>query len=194
MNDRAKLERVRFVTAHFEYLQGLATVPVLIWVGLAMAYAGDWINGWVVLAATPPLALAAIAALAHYRRTYGQVRQPETKAHKGVLLWPTAAVIAVMLLVGSLNLTLPIGVEGLVLAGAALAGAWFLRPLAPAMLLVSMAALIVSLLPLGGPDGPHPLSDTEMWILALCGAGAVVQVWGHLLLRRTLGAREATSA
>lgn len=194
MIDRAELERVRFVSAHFEYLQGLAVLPVLSWISLSMAWAAGWITGWIVLATMPLFAVATTAALRHYRRTYGQVRQPESKAHKGVLLWPTAAVIAAMLLVGSLDLTLPISIEGVVLAGATLAGAWFLRPLAPAMLLVGVAALTVSLFPLGAPEGPHPLSRTEMWILALCVTGAVVQVWGHLLLRRTLGSREATSA
>lgn len=99
-----------------------------------------------------------------------------------------------MVLVDVLDLTTPVSIQGIVLFGSALAGAWFLRPLAPAMLLVAVAGLVVSLLPIGGTAEPHPLSRTELWILAFCVTAAVVQTWGHLLLRRTLGSGAATSA
>ncbi|PRX51024.1 hypothetical protein B0I33_101176 [Prauserella shujinwangii] len=194
MTDHAELARIRFVTTHFEYLQGLAALPVLAWIALAMAWASDWIGGWLVLAAIPPLAAAAVAAIVHYRRAYGQVRPPRTGTRDAVFLWPVLATVVAAAAVDIAGLTWPVSVEGIVLSGAALAGAVLVRPLTPALLLVGVPWLVVSLIPLGGSAGPHPLSTTEVWILAFCAGSAVLQVWGHLLLRRTLRPRPARRA
>ncbi|WP_067181258.1 hypothetical protein [Microtetraspora niveoalba] len=187
MVNRAELERVRYVTAHFEVLQGLAVLPVALGCGVAMAWAAGWISGWVVPVVAVIAAAATVAATRHYRRTYGQVRPRPGKARDTFLLWPTAGLITVVALAHAVGPHLSISPEGVVLSVGALAGAWFQRPLAPAFLLIGCAGLVLSLAPLGGPGGPHPLSDTENWIILFCAGVAVLAGWGHLLLRRTLG-------
>ena len=187
MGDRLELERLRYITAHFELLQGLVVLPATVWCGVAMAWAADWVSGWLVLvvgAAAIPLTLAAVS---YYRRTYGQVRPKSDKTHSTFLLWLTIGLVLVGPLANSLAWGPTISVQGLVLAVGALVGAWFQRLLAPALLFIFAVCAGLSLLPLGGPDGPHPLSQTEVWILAWCGAAAVLAVWSHLLLRRALG-------
>ncbi|MGI5493357.1 hypothetical protein [Microtetraspora malaysiensis] len=187
MVSRAELERVRYVTAHFEVLQGLAVLPVVVGCGVAMAWAAGWISGWIVPLVAVIAVAATFAASAHYRRTYGQVKPRSGKTRDAFLLWPTAGLIIAVVLVHAAGLHLPISLEGVILSAGALAGAWFQRPLAPAFLLIGCVGLALSLAPLGGPGGPHPLSDTENWMILFNGGVAVLAGWGHLLLRRTLG-------
>lgn len=185
MDDRSQLERLRYVAGNYEVLQGLVVLPLIIWAALAMAWAADWIGGWLVLGAALPAVAATFAAAAHYRRRYGRTRPTAGRSHSSFLLWPTTGLIVAVALVDALDPRLPVSVQGVILAGGALAGAWFQRPLAPAFLLVGCAGMVVSLVPLGGPGGPHPLSVTEHWIFAFCVGAAVVQVWSHIVLRRT---------
>ncbi|GAB2936168.1 hypothetical protein GCM10027280_25230 [Micromonospora polyrhachis] len=179
--------QVRYVTEHFEMLQGLAMLPAIAWCGLAMSWAAGWVNGWTLLPGALVAALAVLAAVAHYRRTYGQVRQRYQHRAKHMLLWPVTGLLTVAALVHALDLALPVSLETLILSVGALAGARFERPLAPALLLIGCAGTVLSLLPLGGPAGPHPLSVTEHWIIAFITGTAVLAGWSHLLLRRTLG-------
>jgi hypothetical protein len=183
----SEVERIRYVTTHFEMLQGLAVLPVIAWCGLAMGWAAGWVSGWTLLPGAVAAALATLAAVLHYRRTYGQVRQDRRHRSEHMLLWPATALIAVVTAVHAIAPNLPVSTETLILSLGALAGARFQRPLAPALLLIGGTGTILSLLPLGGPDGPHPLSVTEHWIIAFNAGAAVLAIWSHLLLRRTLG-------
>lgn len=186
MTEQAKLKRIRYVTAHFEILQGLAVLPAILWCALAMSWAAGWVDGWAPLVGAFVAVAATGAAVVHYRRVYGQVRPHAGGTHETFLLWPSVGLFVAVSLVHALELGAPVSLEGLVLAGGALAGAWFQRPLAPALLLAGCVGAALSLAPLGGPDGPHPLSDTETWIFAFCAGTALLAIWSHLLLRRTL--------
>ncbi|MGK5740364.1 hypothetical protein [Micromonospora sp. URMC 103] len=187
MVDRAEWRNLRYVTAHFEVLQGLAVLPLITWCALAMAWANGWVRGWVVLVAAVLAVPATVAAVAHYRRRYGQVRPHRDKTHDTFLLWPVVGLFTVVGFVDALGPQVPVSPQGLVLSVGALAGAWRERPLAPAFLVIGIAGAALSLTPLSGPSGTHPLSDTEGWIFASCAGAAVLAAWSHLLLRRTLG-------
>lgn len=194
MLDQAELARIRYVTTHFELLQGLAVLPVLGWIAFATLWTSDWASGWLVVAAALPAAGASYAALVHYRRTYGQVRGGPGRKPDYVLVWQTTGVVGAAALAGEFAPNLPVSLPVLILAVGALAGAWFHRPLAAALVPVGCAGLVVSLVPFGGVTGVHPLSATEHWILAYCAGFAVLQLWGHVLLRRALGARKAAAS
>ncbi|MFC4003329.1 hypothetical protein ACFS2C_16150 [Prauserella oleivorans] len=187
MSEQADPSRIRSVVRNFEFLQGLAVVPVAVWCAVAVGWADGWLPGWLVAVGAAVAVVAAGAAILWYRRHYGRVRPAADAARGALLVWPAAGVILAAMVVRALELPVPVSVEGLVLAAGALAAALWLRQLTPALLAVAGLVAAASLLPLGGPDGPHPLSDTENWTMAFCAAVAIVAGWSHLVLRRTLG-------
>ncbi|WP_155984686.1 hypothetical protein [Saccharomonospora piscinae] len=179
-------DRLRYVTANFELLQGLAVLPAVSWVALAMTWSADWLPGGWVLAAAAPAALATVAALRHYRNRYGQVRARRRDGGDLAAVAPVAALLVVAAITGRVGESLPVSLPVIVLGAAAVAAHRWHRPLAPALTLVGAAGLVVGLVPLAGPGAPHSLTGTEHWILAYCTGAAAVLAWGHVVLRRTL--------
>ncbi|PWV85799.1 hypothetical protein SAMN05421630_102163 [Prauserella marina] len=182
--------RLRYVTAHFESLQGLVLVPVISWMALAMAWAANWVPGWLVLAAAPGALLGSSAAVRHYRRHYGQVRPRTSRGHGAVSLLPIV-VLTVAAATGTISEGWPVSLPGIVLGAGVIGCAWFRRPLAPALVPVGVLGVLLSVLPLAGAGRPHLLGQTEHWIFALLVGAAVVQVYGHVVLSRAFAGRQA---
>lgn len=193
--ERPDLSRIRYVVRNLELLQGPTVVPVAVWCALAVGWADGWLPGWLVAvgAIVAIVAIVAVgAALLSYRGHYGRMRPTadgEHGDHGAVLVWPAAGIVLVAMTTRAVLPPLPVSVEGLILAAGALAGAVLLRPLTPALLAVAGLVVVASVVPLGGPGGPHPLSDTENWTMTFCVAVAIVAGWSHRILRRAPGPR-----
>lgn len=186
--DIGGIARLRYVTAHFEFLQGLVLVPVICWMALAMAWAADWVPGWPVLAAAPCALLGSYLAVRHYRRHYGQVR-PRASRGRGVVSALPIVVLTVAAATGTFSESWPVSLPGIVLAAGVAGCAWFQRPLAPALVPVAVLGALLSVLPLAGAGRPHPLGPAEHWIFALLVGAAVVQVYAHVVLRGAFAGR-----
>lgn len=195
---QAELARIRFVTAHYEMLQGLPVIPLaltLAFVTFAGSPAGERFDhpGWQV-AVTALGAAATALALWHARRfreRHGAVR-PRPGQGRGLALGTFAAAAPVFAL-QAIDAESPVSLEGLAVSAVALAAGWLLRPLAAPFLLVGGLGAVASLLPLGswaGAEG-HPLSQMPYLVIAVNAGTVVVAAWGHLLLRRTLAAPAA---
>lgn len=189
-----ELIRVRFITTHYELLQGLALIPLLAAILLvtvantasAQRHAG-WLF-WVAYLAVLPLSIAAGIGLAsYYRRKYGRVRGLR---HQGFGLVAAALALGVVAgLIHRLNPPGPVSYEGLVFGLGALAAAWFLRPLAVPFLAVGLLGAAASLAPLGtllGTGDGNPLSSPDTLVIAVFAAWIVVALWSHFLLRAAL--------
>lgn len=178
----------RFVTRHYEMLQGLAVVPLLLAIPAVLLAP---VQGWaLVLLALVGSGLGLLAAgriSRAYRRRFGQV----TPVHRpGLgLVAATAAVgvpvVAVQLLTHRYALlpVLPISPEGLIIGLALLVGAWRLRPLAVPFGLLAGVGLVTSLIPV---PGGHPWSDPKVLLVACCAGAVVLALASHRLLLRTL--------
>lgn len=193
----ADLDRVRFISAHYEVLQGTVVVPALL-VFAFVLFAGTpaapgldtpvWYGGVVVagLIAT----LLAVRANRRFTDTYGDVR-PTRRVGQRMILF---TVLSTVLVGGlhALDLDTSVSPEGIAVSAVLLGCAVRLGPLALPVGLVGGLGLVAGLFPLASmlDTDRHPLSVLEYLLALLCLAGAVVALWGRLIVRRSLATGE----
>lgn len=189
-----RLANIRFVTGHYEALQGLSMVPFLLVTAFfffTATDAGERFDtvGWtvaVVVAGAVALAVA-VAIGGWYRRTYGELRQ-RSESNMSIV-WFSVAMIAALFLIKAADLQVSVSLEMIVVSVAAIVAGIRLRPLLPAFGLVGVVVFVLGVLPLGSwfDTGRHPLSSTEAILIVICLGLVVVAVWSHIVLVRTLG-------
>lgn len=188
------LADVRFVTAHYETLQGLALVPGLALLAayfFASTWAGDrfspivWLAGGVVLI---PLALLAGRWITRwYQRTYGDLAPRKTNHLGAVLSW-VGGMIALGLaatMAPESTVSWPAIVVGV---GALVLGGWVRRPLAPVLLPAGALLAVAGLLPLGRwlDLSAHPLSHISALMGVLTIVWLITALHSHSVLARVL--------
>ncbi|WP_330241090.1 hypothetical protein [Streptomyces sp. NBC_00525] len=193
----AGLDRVRFISAHYEVLQGTVVVPALLLFAFVL-FAGTpaapgldtpvWYGGMV--AAGLIATLLAVQANRRFTDAYGEVRPKRRVGQRMILL----TVLGTVLVGGlhALDLDTPVSPEGLAVSVVLLGCAVRLGPLALPVGLVGGLGLVAGLLPLGSmlDSGRHPLSVLEYLLALICLAGAAVALWGRLIVRRSLATEE----
>ena len=187
-SEAVPLERLRYVSARYDQLQGLRFVPigfvlVVFSVGLMVGF-GVWMQ--VLLGASVVAALVGVPLAGRmYRARFGEAR-PRGRERPAVAL--TVGAVVGLSVSWLSNLELPISLPGLAVGALTAAYAWRWRQFMRAHLVVAALLVLGSVLPLGQltGDAVHPLSDQ---VLAL-----VIGVWlivagllDHRLLVRTLG-------
>lgn len=199
-----RLDDVRFVTAHYDMLQGLALVPGL----LAMAFLfatlsssggrfASW--GWTVVGLVGLGVATLLSAVIGrwYRRTYGDLVPRRSPGRRAFLVYAGTLVVLFIarLTMEATDVEPTVSPEMVIVSLVALGAALALRPLRPALLTVGLIGLVLGALPLGTwmKAGTHPLSEIEMLIVAVCLGQAVVAMWSHVVLTRMLG-RSRTAA
>jgi hypothetical protein len=194
VTSRKRIERARYVAAHYELLQGLAVLPLLtvlvaLMVGVSDLTGGfpGWVVAGLLLVGLPGSFALGFAISRSYQRRYGQVRQVDTASRNRRFGLTLVGISTLVALVHAVDLPVPISPEGLIWSGAALAAARFQRPLAAPFLAVGTVGAVASLVPLGLLTGTdHPLSDPEILIISCYGAAMLVAVGSHLVLRAAL--------
>ncbi|MGW0478952.1 hypothetical protein [Nonomuraea sp. NPDC003214] len=188
------LERVRFVTAHYEMLQGLVVLPLLTVLGVLFVVdprsgsQGAAVIWWGMATVGLVAAFAAMPVLSgYYRRRYGAVRAQREQGRSALVA--TGVVFAVVAVLHTFAPALPFSPEAVAVGAGVLVAGRRLRPLAPPFLLTGVALIVGGLLPF--QSGGHPLSDLSILLGVCCGAAVLLGVWSHLLLRRVLGGNES---
>ncbi|NUR83235.1 MAG: hypothetical protein HOY71_04020 [Nonomuraea sp.] len=187
------LERVRFVTSHYEMLQGLVVLPLLTVLGVLFIVdprsgsQGDAVIWWGTATVGLVAAFAAIPVLSrYYRRRYGAVRVQREQGRSALVA--TGVVFAAVAVLHKVTPAWPFSPEAVAVGVGVLVAGWRLRPLAPPFVLTGVALIVAGVLPFQGVG--HPLSDLSILLGVCCGAAVLLGVWSHLLLRRVLGGNE----
>lgn len=187
------LKRIRFVTAHYEMLQGLVVLPLLTVFGVLFVVdprsssQGEAVIWWGMATVGLLAALATVPVLSgYYRRRYGAVRAQREQGRSALVA--TGVMFAAVAVLHKFVPVLPFSPEAVAVGAGALVAAWRLRPLTPPFLLTGVALIVGGLLPLQSVG--HPLSDLSILLGVCCGGAVLVGVWSHLLLRRVLGGNE----
>lgn len=199
-----RLKDIRFVTAHYEMLQGYAVAPTMLATAFLFTTLSDSVSwfasGWWTVAALVMLGLALFLAVPigrWYKRTYGDL-----VPHRPPGRWSTAASIGLLVALFIVRLIVRttssepfVSPEMITVSVAAIGAAVFLKPLRPAFLTVGLVALVVGVLPLGTwlATGTHPLSELELLLAAISLGMAVIATWSHIVLKRTLGRTRAAA-
>jgi hypothetical protein len=195
------LRDVRFVTAHYEMLQGLVVAPGMLVVAMLMfadTPAGRRFSGtgWLLLAIAAAVVGTALAVLAgrRYRTLYGEV-QARPSQGMGYMLASLAALLAVGV-VRLLDLDTPLSPEGVAVSLVAVGAGLRLGPLARPVITVAGIGLLLSLMPLGEWAGAstHPLSEIPGLLTAVALGQVAVALLSHQVLRRVLGGHPASSS
>ncbi|QCB94977.1 hypothetical protein [Cellulomonas shaoxiangyii] len=196
-----RIEDVRFVSAHYEMLQGLVVAPGMLVIALLMFAAtpsgavlegAGWRFGVVALGVLAT-ALATLAAR-RYRERYGSVRPHAGVGSRYALV--SFVALAGVLVVHLLDLRTDASPEGLVVSAVVVVAGLRAGPLAPPLITAGVVGAVASALPLGRWAGTdvHPLSQMAVLLTAVALAQVVIAVWCHLVLRRVLGAHPAAGA
>lgn len=194
---RARLVRVRQITAHYDLLQGLRLLPVGgFLVAFALAYSGWWPH-WELDAHPAPAVAAGGTALllnyglaAWYRRRFGTVtcRPRSTRWH---LLYAGALGVFALAMVAEHRFAPPVSVFGLTAAALTLLYWWVLGAFQTHYLVLAalLAALSLGPVPaLAGALFPASGSPRVTAVAALLGLlYCVGGLYDHRLLVRALG-------
>lgn len=193
-----RLHDVRFVTAHYEMLQGYAVLPGFLAIAFLFTTLSDSISwftgaGWTV-AALVLLGLAtylAVPIARWYRHTYGEL-VPQRPPGR----WSAAAFVVALLVTLVIGRAaawvsdgeLLVSPEAITASVFAIGAGLFVRLLRPAFLAVGLVGLGLGVMPLGSwlGTGTHPLSETELLLVTVALGTAVVAIWSHISLKRTL--------
>lgn len=188
------LDRVRYVTTNFNYLQGLVMMPVgLIFLAVAAMEAG-WLQtrGWASIVGFGLALVLAWAAHQYYNRKFGRVktvsaipRNPNWAAIIAVWTLGLGLLIGAHLLDGWLHP--PVILFGLTMAALTFAYYWPRRSFATHYLAIAGIIAVISLFPVLGVDATNPVFQPSIFSLIILGLFfAVGGLFDHLLLARTL--------
>jgi len=188
------LERVRYVTTNFNYLQGLAMMPVgVIFLAFAAIEVG-WlpVPGWGSIVGLGLALVLAWTAHQYYNRTFGRVvsescipRNPNWGAIIGVWTLGLGLMIGALLLDTWLNP--PVILFGLTTAALTFAYYWPRRSFAAHYLAIAGVIALISLFPLVGGSIDNPVFRPSILSFVIMGLLFVVGgLFDHILLARTL--------
>ncbi|HUP28460.1 MAG TPA: hypothetical protein VM409_08500, partial [Chloroflexia bacterium] len=192
------LERVRYVTTNYNYLQGLKMVPIgLVFLALA-AFQGGWLPAPNVGSAAlniTGIGLAFVLAWAanlYYSRTFGRVlpapiipRNPNWAAIIGVWTAGLALLLGTILLDALFHL--PVILFGLVMSALIVAYYWPRRSFAAHYLAIAGIIAAISVFPAFGVNRDNPAFSS--YIFSSLSLGLIFVVGGlfdHILLANTL--------
>jgi hypothetical protein len=187
------MQTLRYVTGHYERLQGLRLVPLGVVFLISAAWRVRWLAWWPHTAGEGAaqwfVALMAVAIVASfpirswYRRRFGIVRPRPFQAGALPLIAFTGVLVLLVWTEESLHLDVPLA-RWFLVAGLVLIGVAFRR--VRAHYLVIAAACVFVPWWLGNVD--MPLSDREAWLDVMVGMALLLAGLGdHLVLIRALG-------
>ena len=192
------LERVRYVTTNFNYLQGLAMMPVGAIFLIFAAMEAGWLPmptwGSEVLNLVGLGVALALAWIAHqyYNRTFGRVvsescvpRNPNWAAIIGVWTLIFGLLVGALLLDSWLKP--PVILFGLTMAALTFAYYWPRRSFAAHYLAIAGVIALISLFPIVGASAENPAFRPSILSFIILGLIFIVGgLFDHILLARTL--------
>lgn len=194
----AEMQRVRVVTANYNYLQGLRLVPFGVWLLLnaiidAGWYLPAWIPDWLIVGTYilgPFVALVLYWLIGrYYNHIFGYV-QPMQSASTSKLAWKWNVVIIVSATVWLVSFlqrpSLSISVTGLLLAGMCLINWWQMKSFSTHYFFVAVALGAASGLALLSLWNDVPIASKSLLLVLLALYFILRGIIDHLLLVRTL--------